>query len=192
MDTRLRQRLIEGERIGLRYALAIPQASLTGLTGGHLGKGAGSSVDFQDYREYEPGDDLRRIDWNVYARSDRLTVKLYREEVNPHLDLIIDGSRSMNLEQTRKAESVATLAAVLSTAASNAHCSTSVWLAADGCQRVLNDQLRPSSWDGLEFDGITSLEESMRILPPRFRRQSVRVLLSDLFWMGNPLPTLRR
>jgi hypothetical protein len=49
----------------------------------------------------------------IYARSDRLIVKLFREEVTPHLDLILDGSRSMNLADTAKAGAVARLAALL-------------------------------------------------------------------------------
>ncbi|MEJ0091561.1 MAG: hypothetical protein WDM80_17670 [Limisphaerales bacterium] len=51
--------------------------------------------------------------------TDRLTVKLYREEVTPHLDLILDGSRSMNLDGTAKASAVAKLSALLATAAAN-------------------------------------------------------------------------
>ena len=100
MDSALRQALRDGEQLGLRYALQIPQVAASGWTGPRSGRRAGSSIDFQDYREYQPGDDLRFIDWGIFARSDRLTIKLFREEVTPHLDLILDGSRSMNLEDT--------------------------------------------------------------------------------------------
>src|SRR6267142_4925808 len=115
MDSALRQSLRDGEQLGIRYALQIPQVAASGLTGSRAGRRSGSSIDFQDYREYQPGDDLRFIDWGIYARTDRLTVKLYREEVIPHLDLILDGSRSMNLADTAKANAVARLAAVLAT-----------------------------------------------------------------------------
>src|SRR5215469_17252306 len=97
MDSIIQQALRDGEKLGLRYALQIPQVAATG-TGSRSGRRAGSSIDFQDYRDYQPGDDLRFIDWGIYARTDRLTIKLFREEVAPHLDLVLDGSRSMNLE----------------------------------------------------------------------------------------------
>src|SRR6476620_5680402 len=123
MDPALRQALREGEQLGLRYALQIPQVAASGVVGSRLGRRAGSSIDFQDYREYQPGDDIRFIDWGIYARTDRLNIKLFREEVTPHLDLILDGSRSMNLEGSVKAAAAAKLAALLATAAANAQCS---------------------------------------------------------------------
>ena len=94
--------LLHGRQAGLRYALSLPRIAPTGLTGAQLGHRPGSSLEFMDHRDYQPGDDLRRIDWSAYARTDRLTVKLYREEVSPHLDIMLDGSRSMNLESTAK------------------------------------------------------------------------------------------
>ena len=73
-----------------------------GALGSELGNRAGSSLEFHDYRAYQPGDDLRRIDWSVYGRSDELTVRLFREEIHPRLDLVLDGSRSMALADGRK------------------------------------------------------------------------------------------
>src|SRR5438270_2868681 len=117
MITAIRQSLRDGEKLGLRYALQIPQVAASGWTGTRSGRRAGSSIDFQDYREYQPGDDLRFIDWSIYARSDRLTVKLFREEVTPHLDLVLDGSASMALDDTAKAMAAARLTALFATAA---------------------------------------------------------------------------
>ena len=187
-----RDALLAGERLGQRYALAVPPAALTGLSGAQLARHPGSSLDFQDYREYQPGDDLRRIDWNVFARTDRLTVKLFREEVNPHLDLLLDGSRSMNLEDSRKAEALLKLAAVFATAAENARCTHTAWLAADGCRKIPNGTERPSLWDGIHFDGARPLAGEFAVAPPKLRRAGIRVLLSDLLWPGDPAPTLRR
>src|ERR1022692_2809336 len=133
-----------------------------------LGRRAGSSIDFQDYREYQPGDDLRFIDWGIYARTDRLTVKLFREEVTPHLDLILDGSRSMNLENTAKANAVAQLAALLASSAGNAQCKQAVWLSGEGFQRLPNDTLTPPAWEKLELDSRRTPEQSFEILPPKF------------------------
>ncbi len=135
---------------------------------------------------------MRFIDWGIYARTDRLTVKLFREEVTPHLDLILDGSRSMNLENTAKANAVARLAALLATSAANAQCTQAVWLSGEGFQRLPNDTLPPSAWDKLELDSRRTPEQSLAILPPKFRRLGVRVLVSDLLWPGEPLALLRR
>lgn len=192
MDPALRQALRDGEQLGARYALQIPQVAASGIIGSRAGRRAGSSIDFQDYREYQPGDDLRFIDWGIYARTDRLTVKLFREEVTPHLDLILDGSRSMNLENTAKGVAVAQLAALLATAAANAQCSQAAWLSGEGFQRLANDTLTPSAWDKLELSSQRTPEQSFEILPPKFRRLGVRVLVSDLLWPGEPLQLLRR
>jgi uncharacterized protein (DUF58 family) len=192
MEAKLRQALQEGEQLGLRYALQIPPVAASGWTGSRSGRRAGSSIDFQDYREYQPGDDLRFIDWGIYARSDRLTVKLYREEVTPHLDLVLDGSRSMNLEETAKASGTAQLSALLATAAANAQCSQAVWLCGEGMQRLPNDNLSPSAWDKFELSSLRTPEQSYEILPPKFRRLGVRVFISDLLWPGEPIQLLRR
>jgi uncharacterized protein (DUF58 family) len=192
MESFIRESLRAGEQLGLRYALQIPQVAASGWTGSRSGRRAGSSIDFQDYREYQPGDDLRFIDWGIFARSDRLTVKLFREEVTPHLDLILDGSRSMNLEDTAKASAVAQLAALLATAAANAQCTQAVWLSGEGFQRLPNDTLTPSAWDKLDLESKRTPEQSFEIMPPKFRRLGVRVLVSDLLWPGEPVQLLRR
>jgi len=192
MDQSLRQSLLSGEKLGLRYALQIPQVAASGWTGSRSGRRAGTSIDFQDYREYQPGDDLRFIDWGIFARSDRLTVKLFREEVTPHLDLILDGSSSMNLEDTAKGHAVAQLSALLATAAANAQCTQAVWLSGEGFQRLPNDSLTPSAWDKFELSSTRTPEQSFEILPPKFRRLGVRVFVSDLLWPGEPVQLLRR
>src|SRR5436190_4246219 len=98
----VRRALHEGERAGQRYALGQPRRTLLGAVGAAMGPRAGSSLEFKDHRPYEPGDDLRHIDWSAYARTDQLSVKVYREEVTPHLDIVLDGSRSMALEGSAK------------------------------------------------------------------------------------------
>ena len=56
----------------------------------------GSSAEFADYRNYAPGDDLRRLDWNIYARLERPFIKLFEEEEDLAVHILIDGSRSMD------------------------------------------------------------------------------------------------
>ncbi len=56
----------------------------------------GSSVEFADYRNYTAGDDLRRLDWNIYARLEKPFIKLLEEEEDLAVYVLIDGSRSMD------------------------------------------------------------------------------------------------
>lgn len=66
-----------------------------GLKGGRRSVKRGQSVEFADYRDYTAGDDLRQLDWNVYARLERLFVKLFVEEEDVTITLLIDASASM-------------------------------------------------------------------------------------------------
>ncbi len=65
------------------------------VQGLHKSPFLGFSVDFAEYRQYHPGDEIRRIDWNVYARLDRLMVKLFEGETNTHVHFLLDASGSM-------------------------------------------------------------------------------------------------
>ena len=65
------------------------------MPGERRSKRRGQSVEFDDYREYAPGDDLRHLDWNVFARLDRFFVKLFREEEDLALHIMLDVSASM-------------------------------------------------------------------------------------------------
>ncbi len=65
------------------------------LPGERRGKRRGRSVEFDDYRNYVPGDDLRHVDWNVFARFDRFFIKIFREEEDLALHLAVDCSASM-------------------------------------------------------------------------------------------------
>lgn len=69
------------------------------LPGERRSKRRGRSVEFDDFRNYSAGDDLRHIDWNVYARLDRLFVKLFREEEDLALHVVVDASASMQTGQ---------------------------------------------------------------------------------------------
>lgn len=65
------------------------------FVGKHRSPFKGTSAEFADYRPYSPGDDIRKIDWKVFARSDRNYIKLFREETNLVTYLVLDKSRSM-------------------------------------------------------------------------------------------------
>ena len=73
-----------------------------GLSGGRKSSAKGSSVEFSDFREYLPGDDIRRIDWNVYGRLDKLYVKQFMEEKEALYHVFLDTSASMDFGQGKK------------------------------------------------------------------------------------------
>jgi len=75
---------------------------LAGRPGDRPGSSTGSSVEFQDYRSYAPGDDPRTIDWKAYARTETLTVRLFREEVAPRVDFVVDDSASMAMSEAKQ------------------------------------------------------------------------------------------
>jgi uncharacterized protein (DUF58 family) len=121
-------------RLELR-ARAVVEGVLAGL---HKSPYKGQSVEFLQHREYVRGDDLRRVDWKVWGRQDRLYVKEFEEETNLRLALLVDGSASMDYRSgpLSKYDYAATLAASLA------------WLAlshgdAAGCA-VFDDKVRAS------------------------------------------------
>jgi uncharacterized protein (DUF58 family) len=189
--TDLRSHLAAGERAGRRYSLGLPRLAPVGAFGGVLNQRAGSSQEFHEYREYQPGDDLRHIDWHAYARTDHLTVRLFREEINPHVDVVLDASRSMALEGSAKAEAAAGLAAFFATAASNAGYSYRAWLASDAVRPLENGNAVPLEWAEWSFDYRGVPGEAMPTSGPNWRPRGLRVLLSDLLWPGDPLAALR-
>ncbi len=186
MNEAYRRYLVEGEMVGSRYALASLRHVPLGLTGMQLGSRAGSSLEFKEHRAYQPGDDLRRIDWAAYARSDKITVKLFREEVNPHLDLVLDGSRSMALADTAKAQAALSLAAVFAAASANSSYSHTAWITRAGCERIARGTDRPGAWDQIDFTDATPPHEALARTPPPWRTQGMRLFLSDLLFLGDP------
>ncbi len=191
MNPSHRTALLEGERAGSRFALAQPSRLPLGLIGAQLGQHAGSSLEFKEHREYQPGDDLRRIDWSAFARSDRLHLKLFREEVSPHMDVLIDGSASMDLEDTAKSAAALGIAAALAAAADNAGYTHNAWLATDRCTPIPRGSDAPHQWGDVAFDGKVTLDKTLAAMPPMWRPQSIRVLVSDLLWLADPMDILQ-
>jgi uncharacterized protein (DUF58 family) len=192
MSEAFRRNLEQGEAQGQGMRLALPRAALRGLSGARLGQDTGHSVDFQDYRAYQPGDDLRHVDWGVMARSDQMVIKLFRNEVSPHLDLILDTSASMSVAPGDKSDAGLRLAAGVSVAARNARCSTALWITGNGWHRVDPPQARPALWEPFAFDARLAPPAALDLRNPALRRNGLRVLVSDLLWPGDPLAFLRR
>ena len=83
------------------------------MKGERRSKRKGQSVEFADFRNYVPGDDLRFIDWNLYARLDKLFLKLFLEEEDLHFYSLIDASMSMDFGEPTKLHFAKQLAAAL-------------------------------------------------------------------------------
>ena len=84
--------------------LAMRAPARGGAGGLRRSRALGSSVEFSDFREYAPGDDLRRVDWNAYARFDRLFLKLFMEEQETTVHILLDCSASMDFGEPSKWE----------------------------------------------------------------------------------------
>lgn len=97
-----------------RLKLAVDKKSNAALLGSRKSVRKGSSAEFSDFREYMPGDDIRSIDWNAYARLDRLYIKEYMEEKESSVSIFLDLSKSMEYGEKKKSELCEELAAALS------------------------------------------------------------------------------
>ena len=90
------------------------RADLAGFFGGkHLVRTYGQTVEFADYREYALGDDIRRIDWNLYSRFEKFFLKLFTDERQMHTQIFIDCSASMGKDNPQKAAFTVGIAAAL-------------------------------------------------------------------------------
>lgn len=163
-----------------RWRLRVPRRRLGGLAGDRLGRGLGSSVEFEDHRAYQPGDDPRHVDWRAFARTDRLDVRRYREEVSPDLDVVVDTSASMGVT----AEKAATVRALCQ--------AVERWAAhARGRARVL-----AAGGGGLVPSGTEpALTRSSEPLPPvgvRLRPRGLRLVVSDFLRPADHLAELSR
>ncbi|XKH50528.1 DUF58 domain-containing protein [Chryseomicrobium palamuruense] len=78
------------------YRIVSSKRQANGRRGTHASQRFGSSLDFSDFRVYEPGDDVRQIDWNVYARTDKLFIKRFLDEQEMRVHIVLDTTPSMN------------------------------------------------------------------------------------------------
>lgn len=102
--------LLKLERLSLLNRRPVPGSTAGSRRSPHHG----SSVEFTDFREYAEGDDLRRVDWNAYARLDRLFLRLYSAEEVTTVSILLDHSSSMQFGKPPKSLTASRLAAVFS------------------------------------------------------------------------------
>ena len=166
-----------------RLRLTMGHRTSMNLIGNRKSIQKGSSMEFSDFREYMPGDDIRRIDWNAYGRLDRLYVKEYMEEKEAVVSILLDTSASMDYGVKKKSELACMLAAAFSYMGLNDMDRVMLYdmgrmdlpFVAAGGKRALP---RLADWLGqCSFDGTVDIEKAVKELPAK--GPGVTILISD-------------
>lgn len=147
----------------------------------------GHSVEFADYRQYGIGDDLRYVDWNIYGRLDRLHVKLFVDEEDLCVHLLVDASASMGFGEPSKLDYAVRLAAALGFVGLVSHERVGVGVlrerAAEGWPPARGRSQVPAFLDFLtdvRAAGATSLNDGLGGYAMRAREPGLAVVVSDL------------
>ena len=171
----------------------------SGLQGQHRSSTFGSSVEFAEYREYMQGDPIERIDWNVYARTDRYVIRRFHDEVNIRSNILLDTSESMSFRSAgpmSKMDYSCHLAGALMYVMINQGDSTSLTTFDDDLGKMYEPAatlggLRPML-KGLEEiapKGESNIEQALAKATEFFRGRSMVVVISDL--LQDPRQTLK-
>ena len=151
-----------------------PRRRRTG-SGARLGAGPGASLEFHDHRAYVAGDDLRYLDWGVYARSDQLVLRRHRQEVSPRIEVLLDASLSMGANPA-KAALAAGLTALVASLAQADGARPLLWAAGERWRRIgEGGEWRPALRT-LGWVGAAGLEQRPA---PTLAPGGERVLISD-------------
>ena len=176
-----------------RVRLPLRNRTWRGEGGNWQGAGVGSSIDFQDHRPYLPGDDPRYIDWQAYARTGHYSMKLYREEVSPRVDVALDVSESMFFDDAKRERSLELFffcAESALQAGSSLRCHAVGRM--DSVPWTPGATLRETEWARITGTrspaGDVPAPPALARVP--WRQGSLRVLVSDLLFPGSPEPHL--
>jgi len=185
----------EGQLLDEEFLSKIDQLQLVSrkvimgkIHGERLTRKRGQSAEFADYRQYVPGDDLRMIDWNIYGRLEKLFLKLFLEEEDLHVHILIDSSGSMGFGAPSKLFYAKKVAAALS------------YIALSNFDRVVMGtfdsgppQMMPSLRGKrsvmrvLDFlsrtkaGGETGMKDALRSFAVAHRTKGIVILISDFF-----------
>jgi uncharacterized protein (DUF58 family) len=160
------------------------------VSGRHPSPHRGSSVEFAEYREYVPGDDLRRMDWRAYGRSDRYYVKEFEADTSLRCCLVLDTSGSMDFGSlgVSKIEYARRIAGALGYLAVSQGDAVGLTCIADGVVRSIPPRRNPAHLSAV-FDvlqaarprGPTQLAAALHELAETVRQRALIVVVSDLF-----------
>ena len=159
----------------------------SGMFGGlRQTKKLGTSSEFADYRDYMPGDDITKIDWNAYARFEKLYEKLFYDERQMHTRIYVDTSRSMLYGDETKAEQALRLAAALAYISVCEMDKVSVYAISGGeAKEIISGMVGKEAYlseigklNSVSFDGDSRISEA--ILPSKVGRgDGYSVIISD-------------
>lgn len=166
------------------------RADLAGFFGGkHLVKTYGQTVEFADYREYMLGDDIRRIDWNLYSRFEKYFLKLFTDERQMHTQIFLDLSASMGKDNPVKATYAISVAAALGYLSVHNMDKVSFKLIKGGKtedpfgtivgKRAFFNAI--SSLGEVDFDGECDLRSAIVNAPNQGNNDGLTVIISDFF-----------
>ena len=163
---------------------------LSGFFGGkHLVRTYGQTVEFADYREYQLGDDIRRIDWNLYSRFEKYFLKLFTDERQMHTQIFIDCSASMGKDNPEKAEYAVAVAAALGYLSVHNMDKVSFKLikgekSEDPFGTIVGKRAffnAISQIEELEFEGESDIREAVVGTPNTGSNDGLTVIISDFF-----------
>ncbi|MFM8283852.1 MAG: DUF58 domain-containing protein [Planctomycetaceae bacterium] len=168
--------------------LPLARGRWSGTAGIVAGRGTGSSIDFQDQRQYVPGDDPRHINWLASARTGTHTMKLYREEVSPRVDLVVDASRSMFVDDAKAQRSWETIYFCLESALRQGGTVRILLLALRAGEPPREHPVAAALAHDWPATAATTAPERLLEQMPRLplRPGSLRVLVSDLLDASPP------
>ena len=140
---------------------------------------AGASLELHDFRAYQPGDDLRQVDWNAVARTGELVLRVRQDEVSPRVEVVVDGSRSMALSARKAA--CAREVALLTVEVGAAQGLAPVLLTAGARAERVEGAVCREALRAAAFDGHDDLAAALGRMPP-LRPCGLRVVVSDFLF----------
>ncbi len=170
------------------------KSNLTGYFGGkHLVSTYGQTVEFADFREYQLGDDIRRIDWNLYSRFEKYFLKLFTDERQMQIQIFLDCSASMGKDDPKKASyAVATAAALGFLGVHNMDKVTFNLMKGTKSENPFGTLIGKTAYfravgelEKTEFDFDTDIEACVASCPDTSSGNGLTVIVSDFFTESN-------
>lgn len=178
----------------------LPRRRLTNRSRGeHLAGKGGASIEFNDYRDYSPGDDVRYVDWNIFSRINRPYVKLYRHEEEMHVVVLVDGSTSMQFGgKFEKAKQIAAALGVMGVMnmepVSVYHCQTAAQAPMTLPRSSGRNSLKRlfSFVEALPVGGDAAIEQAVDLVLRQHSGKGIAIVLSDFLTFGDLEKPLNR
>lgn len=166
------------------------RADLAGFFGGqHRVRTYGQTVEFADYREYMLGDDIRRIDWNLYSRFEKYFLKLFTDERQMQVQVFLDCSASMGKANPNKGDYAVAVAAALGfLAVHNMDKVSFNLMKGNACENPFGTIVGKNAFfravgelENIEFDGETDISAAVSRCPDTGTNSGLSVIVSDFF-----------